>query len=57
MRNATDNPIRFPVHSTRNPVTGTGMKQAHYVDSGITIQNLPAADGFIAFTNKKTFAH
>jgi len=57
MRNATDDPISFPVHSTRNPVTGTGMKQAKQVDSGITIQNLPAAGGFIALTDEKTLAH
>jgi hypothetical protein len=57
MRNATDNPIGFPVHPTRNPITCTSMKHAHYVDSGITLQNLPAAGGFVTFANEKSFVH
>jgi hypothetical protein len=57
MRNATKDPISFPVLSARDSITFASMKEAKHVDSVITIQNFPSTGGFVTQANEITFIH
>jgi hypothetical protein len=57
VRNATDDPIRLPVFSTRNSITIAGVGNAIHHDPGVTIENLATTGGSVIQTDEMSFSH
>ena len=56
MGNATNDLISLPVLATGGSVTFARMEKAIYVDSFISVQHFPAADGLVTQANEITYA-
>jgi hypothetical protein len=57
VRNATDDPIRLPILSTRDSITFAGVGNAKHHDSSVTIQNLATTAGSVIQADEMSFFH